>query len=428
MSSFSELIKNFEKTRDYVRDFFIYGFKVRNDFNLKSSRTYDDEKRRVESWLGDCLRYDDSVRGRSISISVDSGHISENPLYKAYYSKSFTDNDIKLHFLLIDIFYGKEPMTLKQAVALLDESFGELFDEQTVRNKLKEYAEEGIFLTKKKGKTLYYKLSPDTAETLSEGIDGFWDAVKFYSEADRFGIVGNSIIKAENLVNDLFFMKHNYIVHTLADEILLIAVKAMEEKRELVLSSFSCKKRLNGQKNRGESISRIIPMQILSSVQTGRRYLMGYLPDYKRFNAYRADTVKKAVIGDKAADFDAVFEKYLKNKNRCFGVSFGNRSETGNVTPLKITFNIDEDKEGFVIDRLIREKRNGTVERLDKNTYLLTEDVFDPNEVMHWIKTFIGRIVKVEGGNEAVRLQFRNDIIKMHRMYSKNPLGKEKTV
>ena len=75
MSGFSELIKNFDKTRDYVRDFFIYGFKMRNDFERKSSRTYDDEKRRVESWLGNYVRYDDSQRGRQMSITVDSGFI-----------------------------------------------------------------------------------------------------------------------------------------------------------------------------------------------------------------------------------------------------------------------------------------------------------------------------------------------------------------
>ena len=102
MSGFSELIKNFGKTRDYVRDFFIYGCKVRNDFDKKSARTYDDEKRRVESWMGDCIRYDDSVRGRQVSISVDCGKIPENPLYNAYYARSFTDNDIRLHFLLTD--------------------------------------------------------------------------------------------------------------------------------------------------------------------------------------------------------------------------------------------------------------------------------------------------------------------------------------
>ena len=47
MSGFSELIKNFEKTRSYLRDFFIYGYKVRGDFQRKSGRTYDDEKRHL---------------------------------------------------------------------------------------------------------------------------------------------------------------------------------------------------------------------------------------------------------------------------------------------------------------------------------------------------------------------------------------------
>ncbi len=32
MSDFHELIKSFPKTREYVRDFFVYGFKSRNDF------------------------------------------------------------------------------------------------------------------------------------------------------------------------------------------------------------------------------------------------------------------------------------------------------------------------------------------------------------------------------------------------------------
>jgi hypothetical protein len=127
MSGFSELIKNFDKTRDYVRDFFIYGFKVRNDFERKSSRTYDDEKRRVESWLGNYVRYDDSQRGRQISITVDSGHISENPLYQAYHSKSFTDNDIKLHFLIADILADGNRLCLKEIVNHLNEEYEQFF-------------------------------------------------------------------------------------------------------------------------------------------------------------------------------------------------------------------------------------------------------------------------------------------------------------
>ena len=58
MSEFDERIKSFQKSRDYVRDFFVFGFKSRNDFNEKSSRTYDNERRRLESWLGDYVRKD----------------------------------------------------------------------------------------------------------------------------------------------------------------------------------------------------------------------------------------------------------------------------------------------------------------------------------------------------------------------------------
>ena len=39
-----ELIKNFNPVRDYMREFFVYGFKNRGDFDEKSGRTYDDRK------------------------------------------------------------------------------------------------------------------------------------------------------------------------------------------------------------------------------------------------------------------------------------------------------------------------------------------------------------------------------------------------
>ena len=182
MAGFSELIKNFDKTRDYIRDFFIYGCKVRSDFDRKSVRTYGDEKRRVESWMGDYMRYDDSVRGRSVSISVDSGHIPENPLYNAFYSKSFTDNDIKLHFFIIDILSYSKSLTLREITDTLNNDYTQLFDEQTVRNKLKEYTEEGLILSEKQGKTLYYTLSADTVDGYARDFKGLDDAVMFFSE------------------------------------------------------------------------------------------------------------------------------------------------------------------------------------------------------------------------------------------------------
>lgn len=418
MSGFSELIKSFDKTRDYMRDFFIYGCKVRNDFKRKSSRTYDDEKRRVESWLGGFLRYADSARGRKISICVDSGHIHENPLYQAYYSKSFTDNDIRLHFFITDILRDMAPISLRELTEELDRRFGIIFDEQTVRNKLKEYTDEGLVLTERYGKTAYFRLSDERADELFGGTAGLADAAKFYSETQKFGVIGNSILKSLRLKNDIFFMKHNYIVHTLEDEILLKITEAINQKRFVVLRSFSSRQRHSAAPSERENL--VLPLQILSSVQTGRRYLAGYIPDYRRFNSFRLDTIKSVKLAEHAENYELIREKYEKNMQKCFGVSFGERRDSGTVVPIKITLHIDEKTEGFVIERLDREKRCGTVEKVGENTFAFTADVFDPFEVMHWAKTFIGRIVSVEGGCDAAREMFFRDICRMGKMYAEN--------
>ena len=76
--AYSELIKNFEKVRSYMRDFYVYGFKGRDEFNAKSARIYDDEYRRVKGWLEGYMDsyYDES--GKKVFISIDSRTLSRN--------------------------------------------------------------------------------------------------------------------------------------------------------------------------------------------------------------------------------------------------------------------------------------------------------------------------------------------------------------
>ena len=413
MAGFSELIKNFDKTRDYVRDFFIYGCKLRSDFDRKSVRTYGDEKRRVESWMGDCMRYDDSVRGRSVSISVDSGHIPENPLYNAFYSKSFTDNDIRLHFLVIDILQDGKSRTLKEVTDMLNSDYGQFFDEQTVRNKLREYVDEGIIVSERYGKTMYFALSPDRADEYLRDIRGLDDALKFFSETQHFGIVGNSILRQLGLKNDLFFIKHNYLMHTLEDVIIPEILEAIECKSGIVFDTF----RGGRYSDSGEKAASAVPMKILVSVQTGRRYLAAYIPGLQRFTAFRLDNMKNVKIAGICENYDELKAAFDRNLPHCFGVSFGTRKDSGADSAVKITFFADEENEPFIIERLEREKRCCTLEKTGDDLFTLTADVFDPNELMHWVKTFIGRIVRIEGGSDAIRKRFCSDISRMNRMY-----------
>lgn len=406
MAGFSELIKNFEKTRDYVRDFFIYGYKVRNDFDKKSARTYDDEKRRVESWLGDYLVYDDSVRGKQVAISVDSDKIAENPLYQAFYTRSFTDNDIRLHFLLLDIMCDGEQYTARQLTDMLYEGFQFSLDEQTVRNKLKEYEEEGIMLSEKRGRSVFFRLSGDFAEDWLDS-EGLIDAVSFFSETQEFGLVGNSILKMLGLKNQLFFMKHYYIVHALEDEVMLTVLDAMEKHRTITVKSFSCIR-----EEKGEIAA--VPLQVLSSVQTGRRFLAAWLPECGRFFSFRLDYMPMPKVGGVFEEFDDVMARYRKIIKRSFGVSL---YEVDGAEPPRLVISADEEKEQFIVERLRREKRCGTLEKTGENEFTVTLDVCDPNEAMKWVKTFIGRIKRIDGGTEGIRRRFYSDIERMYQLY-----------
>ena len=101
--AYNELVKNFKRIRDYMREFYVYGFKSRDEFNKKSARSYDDERRRLESWLGDYMQFRQTAEGKNMFLSIDSRLTKHNPLFKAWKTKSFTDGDITLHFIIMDI-------------------------------------------------------------------------------------------------------------------------------------------------------------------------------------------------------------------------------------------------------------------------------------------------------------------------------------
>ena len=68
--AYSEVIKNFSRIRDYMRNFYVYGFKSRDEYTMKSARSYDDERRRLESWLGDYMQFRQTSEGKNVFILI----------------------------------------------------------------------------------------------------------------------------------------------------------------------------------------------------------------------------------------------------------------------------------------------------------------------------------------------------------------------
>ena len=87
--AYQELIKNFSRIRDYMRQFYVYGFRNRSEYRQKSARSYDNERRRIESWMGDYMSFRQDESGKAVFLSVDSRAIPANPLYHGFKAKSF---------------------------------------------------------------------------------------------------------------------------------------------------------------------------------------------------------------------------------------------------------------------------------------------------------------------------------------------------
>lgn len=404
--AYSELIKNFNRIRDYMREFYVYGFKSRDEFTKKSARTYDDERRRLESWLGDYMRFRQTPAGKNVFLSIDSRVSGHNPLYKAWKAKSFTDGDITLHFLIFDILSNPEVrLPVGQITEQIDEALSQfskpkMFDESTIRKKLKEYTAEGLLISEKKGKSVLYRRSED-------GFLPDADVLDYFSEVLPCGVIGSFLLDKVGRHNMHFAFKHHYITGTMDSEVLCSLFAAIREKRSITLET------INRSKERMTE-NQVIPLKIMISVQNGRQYLMAYTPRFKKMTAFRTDSiisVKSGGVSDQYCELQTTFESM---RPHMWGVSTQSRS---GARMEHVEFTVKHDDEQHIKNRLEREKRCGTIEHIDKNTSKFSADVFDAGELIPWIRTFTGRITDIHFSNTELEEQFENDIRDMYALY-----------
>lgn len=416
MSDFQELIKSFPKTRDYVRDFFVYGFKNRNEFKGKSPRTYDNERRRLESWLAPFVRKDHAANGANISLAIDSNLLDTNPLFQVWKTKSFTDNDIVLHFLIFDLLSDGRTASAEEITDRLLSEYEAFFDVQTVRRKCNAYHKEGLLSKEKNGKTVVFSLDSSPVLWLKSNKN-ILDALSFYQMAGSFGMTANYLLEHLDSENRTFRVKHSFFVHTLEDEVLFAILNAMNEKMSVMLETRSSK-------NRMENTAFCVPLQIFTSTRSGRRFLCGYINKSRRFSCYRLDTVKRVTPMEKTRDYDELLNKLNANRGKLWGVSFQSRSRN-HLDRLTMTLKVMEPSENYIVDRLKREGRGGTVTKIDENIYQYETEVFDCNEMLPWIRTFTGRILSLKCTDESVEKRFYQDLQTMYWMYQIEDSGNE---
>lgn len=343
------------------------------------------------------------VAGTAYQISLNSRDISHNPLYKSWKAKSFTDIDITLHFYLLDILADGQAYSVAEMENFLSDRYFNCFsnnmhqpDAKTVRNKLNDYVELGLLQIVKQGRRNLYQLQQDKVNWRSWQL-----ACAFFSEVAPLGEVGSYILDKFPEDCDVFNFKHHFILYTMDSQLLFELLEAINDKKSVTIYRWE------------KDQQTVCPLKIYCSTRTGRQYLLGYSYTDQKLVFNRLNRIERVEVEDKEQDYEHYLQLAQKAAPHIWGVSlFG----AGELEKISFTVEVAPDEQ-FIVQRLEREKRSGTVEQLDAEHYRFSIVVYDARELLPWIRTFIGRITAFSCSNKNVQELFFEDLKQMASYY-----------
>lgn len=425
-STFNELLKHMQRVRTYMQNFYVYGFLTRDDYEEEKS-SYDKERQRIEWWMTPYYGFHTARNKRVCFVSFDSRNVRRNPLYRALKSKSFTKNDITLHFLILDVLHDGEERSVDEILTDCEYLLGwsGVFEPSMVKSKVQEYEALGIISSRKEGRDKYYKLVPCT------DVSKLAPALAFFSEVADCGVVGSYLEDRLDETCEAFSMKHHYIAQTLDTEILHTLLEAMHSSNDVLLTHVSNSHRKAKrpqaenkpqQKNKTPNTRTILPLYILRSVQDGRMYVLGWGRKNRNFVSCRLDKIVSAKILPKSADAPdnevaTVRAAYDETRPNRWGPSLNGKA------PQHVEFTIRVAPwEGYVKRRMYRECRKCHVEELEDGRLMrFSAEIYDPMEMLPWIRSFVGRIVDFKCDNAEATKRFLQDIVSMAERYNEQP-------
>lgn len=394
-------IGSIEKARDFARESFVYGMKDKSDYNEISPRAYDDATRQMGDWFQDCLQTRTvKIRNKVKYLSLDCREYARNPLYKLWKAHSFTTNEIIFFFALLEILSDEKPVSIGNLYTKYDlihrtGGFTQSMAQNWLRNK---GCPSGI--TVKRGRGEYSLAKPFDLSPVIEPI-------LYFSETAPGGVVGSFILDKQEETPSPFRFKQHYIGQAFDCEVLCNVLYAIKNKRNLNY--------IYQPKGKEENYIDVFPVKVYSSTQSGRQYLIAWDEKTENFFNYRIDRIKNICITEETpSNADAVIDQFKEVQNHIWGVSFGD----GKLTHVEMLIKV-EDNEGFIVNRLQREKRCGKVSLTDGQAgiFKFEADVYDAREMFPWFRTFVCRIIKLKISDEMLEKQFWDSIQDMYRLY-----------
>lgn len=422
---FCENVKNYNSIRSTLRELYIDGYKTRGDYicdsaGKESSKSVDNRIHRIMDILDDVFSSSFSKDGKISYISIDSRTDITNPLYRTFETRSFDTTGMILYFLTIELLSdGREYLLTDIERILFSENVhnitywgGQAKDEtvphrDTLRNWLNRFVDCGVLQKHRTG-------NKDTYSIVSCNVawSDYCLPVSFFSEVAPLGILGSFLKKdiiGENELPNIIY-KHHFIASAIDSEILEVLLKAIREQMTVEIKLYKYAD------NTKQAIS-CTPLKIYSSTRTGRQYALVdniRSKEEQTLQFIRLDKIKTIRSGKT----DPHFASRLQKADKITPYLWGTKLLSRFARPYKVSMTISAgSSESYIVERLRREGRGGRVEILDDDRCRYEKEVFHPEEMLPWIRTFYGRILSFDCDSPSMKQQVLDDIREMCGLY-----------
>lgn len=404
---YNNFIKSYDTIRDTLRTMFLYGSYSREDFTLKqiSGRKYDNERRRILNYLRDDVIDDFSYQGNSKTVRIVYNKYEHlgNFLAESFLTKTFTRNDVILYFLILQVLTVNEsPLDAQEILSFICELLPEEedLDISTLSRKLKQMVEEELLQVKWNKNKKLYTLAEDIFEDLSDQeLKQLYVAVDFFRNTSAINLPGYYLGETlerylhyeRNLgvrEGEVFNYKHNHLQRIIDDEVISLVFEGIYERRKLEFQYHEEKKN-----------EKVIPLKLIIEYYYGRQYLYAFNDGTKEPELYRIDRVKKMRLAeplDRCQSVDSKESLEDEEKDNYTAVLEKSWCATlmppQGVTEIQVEITLNEHTQSFLINRLLKEGRWGSLQRVDEGKYLFTIEVNDPLEMIPWLRSFAGYV------------------------------------
>lgn len=407
-SDYNYFIKKHSTIRNILKNIYIYGCYDKEQLvelcNI-SDKKYDNETRRIRFFINrNNLVEIRRGRNKIVSFRYDRNTDPYNFLSDSYKIKTFTPLDISLFFYLQQLLNRGEELTVNELADAIGE-FNEEINQLTIQRKLNELTELGLVEVHGSTRPRTYRIKEDFfADFTEEELLAIYQAVSFYKNLSPIGIRGQflqdtlaSYLKLERELEppeEPFLFRHGFLYRILNDEIVNQLCAAYQSHCLTELTFMNGKKR------------KVVPIRLVNEFQFGRQYLFCYDLKTGKPSYLRLDRIEEVTVSGQHYD-PSSYEKWvgLIPCSWCASLPSG----TGEAYPeqlilVQVDFLFhelpreDAESETYILDRLMREKRTGTITRIGEGHYLYEIKVLDPVELVPWIRSF-GHFARVRQSN-----------------------------